>query len=205
MKKDRLKPYVQKVNGAVNYALYDLMSGRFFHLKPEGDIPTLRASLQDAGLIFVTEGDVPFKIEIDITADTKNIRIRELQIKLNGCKEDTCWQRNILTERSAVMDIEVLEALEQHLTHLPVDKVRIEAGKTDRRMIGNIVERFKCRLIELYVMQDIDKETIDRFKRICSDRSIHFILPAKRKKVIDKLNVERVRNAMLAVTAVYPP
>ncbi|MCP5054076.1 MAG: hypothetical protein GY940_43305 [bacterium] len=102
MKKERLKPYVHKVKGAVNYALYDIMNGRFFHLEPEGDVQTLRESLKNAGLIFETEGEVPCKIEFDIPMDTKNIRIRELQIKLNGSKEDTCWQRNTLPESGKI-------------------------------------------------------------------------------------------------------
>ena len=81
MKKDRLKPYVHKVKGAVNYALYDLINGLFYRLQPKGDLQQLRESLKKAGLIFESEGEVPFKLELDLFEETDNIRIRELQVR----------------------------------------------------------------------------------------------------------------------------
>lgn len=190
MKKERLKPHIHKVKGAVNYALYDIMNGRFYQLKPEGDIRALRESLKNAGLTFETEGEVPFKIEFDIDSDTKNIRIRELQVRLNGRNEDTCWQRNTLDNGFSVMNNDVLEALEKSLIYIPVDKIRIEADEVNRSMIEKIPERYKCRVIELYTKQDAEKELIDHLQGICRESSIHLVLPASRKKRIEKLIVE---------------
>lgn len=35
MKKNRLKPYVYKVEGAVNFAFYDILHGQFYQFTPE--------------------------------------------------------------------------------------------------------------------------------------------------------------------------
>jgi radical SAM protein with 4Fe4S-binding SPASM domain len=190
MKKERLKPHIHKVKGAVNYALHDIMNGRFYQLKPEGDIQALRESLKDAGLTFETEGEVPFKIEFDIDSDTKNIRIRELQVRLNGRKEDTCWQRNTVGNGFSVMNNDVLEALGKNLVYIPVERIRIEVEEMNRAMIETIPVRYKCREIELYSKQDADKKTIDYLMGVCRENGIVFVLPGSRKKMIEKLIVE---------------
>ena len=45
MNKDRLKPYVFKVEGAVNFALYDMLNGKYYQFSPYGSIEELRKIL----------------------------------------------------------------------------------------------------------------------------------------------------------------
>ena len=85
MKKDRLKPHVFKVEGPVNFALYNMLTGAFYHFSTEGSVEELRKTLFEEGLIFETEGVVPSKIMKPDMAKLKNtIFLRELQIRLNG-------------------------------------------------------------------------------------------------------------------------
>lgn len=190
MKKERLKPYIHKVKGAVNYALYDIFNGHFYQLQPKGDIQQLRESLKKAGLIFETEGEVPFKIELDLSEQTDNIRIRELQVKLNGKKEDTCWQRHFLNDTRYKMEDTLLEILEERLKHLPVDTLRIEAEEPDNAGIETILRKYKCRTVVLHVKYNVDNNTAMKFQSICRDRNIHLEVQTNEKYPMEKLVIE---------------
>ena len=50
LKKTKLKPYVYKVKGAKNYALYDLLKDNFYAITPDGDIEELKQSLKNDGV-----------------------------------------------------------------------------------------------------------------------------------------------------------
>jgi radical SAM protein with 4Fe4S-binding SPASM domain len=190
MKNDRLKPYVHKVKGAANYALYDLFNGHFYRLRPKGDIQQLRESLKKAGLIFETEGEVPFKLELDLSEETENVRIRELQVKLNGKKEDTCWQRNPVTDTRFKMEAAILESLEKRLEHLPVETVRIEAEEFDGAGIETILGTYKCRAAVLHVKNEPDKAAAMKLQGICKDRNIHLDIHTNGKYPMDKLVIK---------------
>lgn len=190
MKKDKLKPYVHKVKGAINYALYDLFNGHFYKMRPEGDVRRLRERLKQAGLIFETEGVVPFKIELDLSEETVNIRIRELQIRLNGKKEDTCWQRSTLSNALLRMNTDILDVLQEELKFIPIEKIRIEAAEPDYTGIEKIIGNYNCSSVELRVKQELNSVQTGTFRKLCRDRNIDFIRQENPGEPIDKLVVE---------------
>ena len=87
--RDKLKPHVHQVKGARMRAFYDLMGGALYRLDPgEGSIAEVREQLLEAGLIFETGGVVPVKWKMRLGEDL--IHLRELQVRLDGSREDTC-------------------------------------------------------------------------------------------------------------------
>lgn len=189
MKKEKLKPYVHKVKGASKYALYDILYGNFYQLSPEGDVDQLRKSLKEAGLVFETRGVVPFKVEIDLYRELNSLNIRELQVRLNGRKEDTCWQRRTVDNENRVMSDCVIDKLKENLIYIPVQKIRLEAEDVDNK-IEKILDGYESESVELYVKNGINNEMAEKFKRICMAKKKDFVLPNERKRDIEELKVE---------------
>lgn len=172
----RLKPYVQAVKGARNYALYDLLTGNFFTIEPQGDRESLRRSLHEAGLVFETEGIVPFKVSQDITIEKEMIKIRSLQIRINGAVEDNCWTRNKIGTEKRSLTFETLEHLGREIKDIPVQRLHIEAGGPDPEKILYILEKFPYETAELFVEQGIDEAFAGRCRDICRARGVEFSL-----------------------------
>ncbi len=190
MKKDFLKPYVHKVKGAVNYALYDILNGKFYRISPHGDLQTLRKNLLQEGLVFQTEGAVPVKLKLDISENTKNIFIRQLQIRLNGQKEDTCWRRNSSMEPPEEMREETLSALYEKMEFIPVHKIRIEADTIDLLRVEAIIEKLKCSALELYLKTPLAEETVADITGMCKTRGIVLEIPGDIKGDITARRVQ---------------
>lgn len=190
MRNSGLKPYVHKIKGAKYYALYDILNGNFFQVLPEGNAEQLRENLMEAGLIFETDGIIPFKVEPDLYEELNNVQIRELQIKLNGKKEDTCWQRNDISIDYNVMGDDIIESLEKNLMHLHVKKIRIETDHLEPSKIEKILSRFKCRVFDLYARQGIEREILENVRKISQDCNSHLTIHDEIKMPISELKVE---------------
>jgi len=169
MKKDRLKPYVYKVEGAVNFAFYDILHGQFYQFTPDGTIVELRKYLLEEGLIFETEGIVPNKlIMLELWDIQHKINIRVLQIRLNGVGEDNCWNRLKKEVKKQYMKKEILKKIISEFEYIPLHKIEIEAEENDREKIEMILNEFKFKVMELNIKNRLDKKDLDNYKEICS-------------------------------------
>jgi radical SAM protein with 4Fe4S-binding SPASM domain len=188
--KIKLKPYVHKVKGAKNYALYDLLKGNFYTIIPDGDVEQLKMALKEAGLTFETDGIVPFKINIGMTQEKNSIKIRELQIRINGRIEDNCWNRNKLNKNIRIIQTETLAALKEKISHVHVQNLHIEAESYDQEKIEYILEGFPYKQALLIVEEGLKKEEHDQIKKICNIRKTGVTFLTDGKKDLKTLKVE---------------
>lgn len=178
MKCDRLKPYVYKVEGAQNFALYDLLNGKFFQFSTNGTVEELRKILFENGLIFETHGVVPNKFYRDDLWEVQNkIAIRELQIRLNGYSEDNCWNRLKKDATFKKMEADTIDHLIQKFTYIPVDKLRIESKILDNEKLERIIKYFKCNKVELNITTEISPDIIDKYYTIANGKKITLSKP----------------------------
>jgi radical SAM protein with 4Fe4S-binding SPASM domain len=173
MKKDRLKPYVYKVEGPVNFAFYDMLNGKFFHFSPEGSVAELREILLEKSLIFETEGVVPDKIiRGGMWEVQNNIHLRILQIRLNGRGEDYCWSRNKKEAARKYMKPETLNQLALKCRHIPIDTIRLEMETEEPEHIKYVLNRFKFNRLELYIENSLTEKQLKHYSTICADKNI---------------------------------
>jgi len=163
----RLKPYIHKIKGAKGYALFDILHKKFYRLSPEGDPEKLIEALMEEGLIFNTNGVVPFPIEIDFLEAVNKLNIRELQIRINGRGEDNCWKRTRKDGPVLAMDIKIIERIGHAWGHIPVKKLRIEAEKWEEDKIEKIINEVFSETIDLFIAESPGKDIIDRFRETC--------------------------------------
>ncbi len=190
LKKTKLKPYVHKIKGAKNYALYDLLKGNFYTIIPEGDVEALKNALKEAGLTFETEGIVPFKTEIDMKAEKEIIQIRELQIRLNGRAEDNCRNRKKIDEEKRFITMDTLVILKEKLSRIPVKTIHIEAESHDREKIGYILKEYPYKEAMVVVGEGSSKEDQAYLKKICDNRDTAVTFLIDGKKDMKGLEVE---------------
>jgi hypothetical protein len=176
LKKDQLKPYVYKVEGAVNFAFYDMLNGAFYQVEPKGNIEELRKTLLKEGLIFETNGIVPNKIILkDISEIQKKIRIRTLQIRLYGSAEDNCWNRIKSNTVKKEMSDEILEKIISNCKYIPIKKIQVESEEDDVEKIDKIIKYFKFKELQLYVKIGINKKRKEHYREICAENNINFL------------------------------
>jgi radical SAM protein with 4Fe4S-binding SPASM domain len=185
MKKERLKPYVYKVDGAVNFALYDMLNGKFYQFSPDGSVEELRDILLKKGLIFETNGIVPNKFPGDeMRKVTHYIHIRNLQIRLNGRGGDNCWNREKLNEEQKSIKYEIVAQLQTKCKYIPIDIIRIEAEHEDIGLIESIIKGFKCRVVELHIENGITREKLKEYEQESNGKEI-IVIKEGRKKIMD--------------------
>lgn len=185
MKKDRLKPYVYKVNGAINFALYDMLNGKFYQFSPKGTIDELRKILLEKGHIIETSGIVPNKFPGDEMRRVQYfLHIRNLQIRLNGRGEDNCWNRKKKNEEKRYIKSEIVEYLRKKCQYIPIDTIRVESEEEDNRLIEIILKGFECRVVELHIENSISQEKLEMYKQKSNGKSIRLINDGK-KKIMD--------------------
>lgn len=177
MKRDQLKPYVYKVEGPVNFVLYDFFKGRIHQLSFDGaTIKELRDYLLEEGLIFETNGIVPGKIMTDGMYDVQStIGIRVLQIRLNGKGEDNCWRRTPKNGDLKYMAHGVLDKLISNCRHIPIKKIRIEAASHNDDMVRKILKKLEFEEIEFYVQNGIAPIVKKQYEEEYNDRGIVFL------------------------------
>ncbi|MCP4215222.1 MAG: SPASM domain-containing protein [bacterium] len=192
MKKDRLKPHVYKVKGKTNYGLYDIFQGQFYKLSPSLGIEKTREFLKNAGLIFETEGEVPFKTEVDIVNFESRVSLRVLQKKLEGRKEDTCWQRHAIGNETTEMKNATLASLYENLQFIPVREIRIEAGNAAHDAIAAVISRYNCQAFALR-LGDGREDEVAEFQGICKERGVEFSLLNEKKEDMTELVMDYTR------------
>jgi radical SAM protein with 4Fe4S-binding SPASM domain len=190
MKKTKLKPYVHKVKGAKNYALYDLLKGNFYALTPEGDIEELKQSLKDAGLTFEPGGIVPFKTEIDLSSVKDTVNIRQLQIRLNGKDEDNCWSRKKISQEKRFISDKTLHHLKNEIENIPIKKIYLEAEIEEPGKIEFILNEFPFEEMEIFVETGINPQKQEQYKKICEHREKKIYISADGKKKLKELKVD---------------
>lgn len=189
MKRDRLKPYVYKVEGAVNFAIYDVLKGNFYQFTPEGTVEELRKYLLAEGLIFETEGIVPNKMIVEnMWKIQTEIHIRNLQIRLNGSGEDNCWNRLKSKEQKRFMPDKLLEKLIAECEYIPIKKIQVEAEDNDMEKIEKIVNEFKFNELELNIDSPIGSKELGDYKSLCTHRNISF--SGNVRKNVKKMKVQ---------------
>jgi radical SAM protein with 4Fe4S-binding SPASM domain len=190
LKKTKLKPYVHKIKGAKNHALYDLLKGNFYTLSPGGDAEQLKDALKEAGLTFETGGVVPFKTTIDMKHEKESITIMTLQVRLNGGNEDNCWNRKKIDKKKRVIKKETLLLLREQLNHIPVKTFHIEAETNDRKKIEYILTDFPFTEARVIVQKDLNKSDRDRMREICENRNAIVTFMDNGRENMQELKVE---------------
>jgi radical SAM protein with 4Fe4S-binding SPASM domain len=190
LKKTKLKPYVHKVKGAKNYALYDLLKGNFYALTPDGDIEELKHSLKDAGLTFEPGGVVPFKIEIDLSMEKDKVYIRQLQIRLNGRDEDNCRNRKKVSKEKRFISDKILHHLKNEIKNIPIKKIYLEAEDEEPGKIEFILNEFPFEEIVIFVEEGINPKKQEQYKKICEHREKKKFILSDGKKNLKELKVD---------------
>lgn len=186
MKRDHLKPYVYKVKGLKNYALYDLFHGKIFQIIPEGEPHELRKELLKENLIFETEGVVPYKITIDLSKKITELRIKELQLRLDGVCEDTCWSRKLLKKTGKRIDGKIAAILSEQIKCLEIEQLRIETDEYDdyiKSIIEQIVFSLQSGKIEIYSSREFDKKEISSLTGLITNSNKR--LEIKKREQVD--------------------
>ena len=182
MKRDHLKPYVFKVEGAANLSLYNMINGEFYRFSQEGNVEELRKELFKEGLIFESEGVVPAKIiKFDLMESKTRLLLRELQIRINGRGEDNCWSREKKKCESQIMSYTNLNRLQDMCQYIPIEKIRIEAEFYDKDKIDMVLNEFNFESVELYVESGKYTESFENIKKIYPDVNIRFIHDGKKR------------------------
>ena len=194
MRKTKLKPYVLKVKGAKKYALFNFLTGEYYTITPEGDMDELKKNLKDAGLTFETEGTVPFQLQVDLTGETGMVRLRELQIRVNGSAENNCWERKKVSHKDkqdrsvkTTMDETLLPLLKEELRHIPVKKLRVEAETDERDKIAFLLRELPCEEVVLYVQKGLEQQAREEYETICRDRNVGLDILAEGKRDIARI------------------
>ena len=190
MKKTKLKPYVHKVKGAKNYALYDLIKGNFYAITPDGDIEELKHSLKDAGLTFEPGGVVPFKTVLDLSMEKDTVYIRELQIRLNGRDEDNCLNRKKVSEEKRFISGKTLHHLKNEIKNIPIKKISLEAEIEEPGKIEYILNEFPFEEMVIFVEESSNKKEQEKYKEICEHRGKKIIILSDGKKNLKELKVD---------------
>ncbi len=166
LKRLRLKPHVYKIEGAVNFAFYNMLAVEFSQYSPEGSVHELRKSLLEAGLAFETEGAVPHKtVGINMWSFQNEIQIRTLQIRLNGRQADNCWNRSKYPEPYKIISDEILEHICLNCLYIPIDTIRIEAEKDDPEKIEKILKNIDSQRVELFVEEGLSASRVDGYRK----------------------------------------
>ncbi|MCP4148560.1 MAG: radical SAM protein [bacterium] len=185
-----LKPHVHFVKGTGHNSFYDVLTGNFYRVYAEDEPHQLKQNLEDAGLLFKSDGIVPFKTEFDISALANRLQLRELQIRLSGRKENNCRERLVCDEDSPVMEPAVLDKLKEQLAYIPVVKLRIEADSADAVIIEKILREFPFDSFELHIKEAIDDGIVEAFQTICKERSSAFEMVVNKTKDIEELIIQ---------------
>ena len=190
LKKIKLKPYVHKVKGAKNYALYDILKGNFYALTPEGDIDELKQTLKDAGLTFEPGGVVPFKTVLDLSMETDTVYIRKLQVRLNGRNEDNCWNRKKISQEKRFISNKILHHLKNEIKNIPIKKISLEAEIEEPEKIEFILNEFPFEEIVIFAEEGINPQNHEQYKKICEHREKKLFISSDGKKNLKELKVD---------------
>ena len=186
MKRDQLKPYVFKVEGASKFVLYNMMTGSFYRFSKDGNVEELRNVLLKEELIFKTEGVVPHKIvQLDLMELKNEIFLRELQIRGNGRGENNCWNRRKNKGKTCFLPYSILIRLKEMCKYIPIKKIRIEAEVYEKDKVEMILKEFNVENVELFVESGMDAKQTEYLKENYHGTSIRFSEDGK-KRIKDK-------------------
>ena len=129
--KTKLSPFVYKVKGKKNYLFFDSLKGEIFNISPEGDPYELESQLIKLGLVFETEGVVPIKFKPNLEVYTKEVILRELQIRLSeNCFFDCegCGNPGNCKKGSGIMTETISSNLIGQSRNIPIQTLTIIGG-----------------------------------------------------------------------------
>jgi radical SAM protein with 4Fe4S-binding SPASM domain len=151
--------------GAKFPAFFDVLNGDFYQYQPGTDIGEVRRELKEAGLIFETEGIVPFKTVLNVLDREKDLVLKTLQIRLNGCGEDNCWNRRKLGSTKKKMDAHTAQKIVENLQHLPIDRLVVEAETYDKEIVITLLKGLQPEQIHMVLEQGIAVDEVELLKR----------------------------------------
>lgn len=157
---------------------------------PEGDVEQLKTALKEAGLTFETKGIVPFKASIDFSEEKEYIRIRELQIRINGRAENNCWSRKKQSKEKRFISKETLILIIEQLEHIPVKRLHIEAESNDQEQMDFILSKCPYKEVLLFVQEGLSKQEQEYLKKICRNRNATVTFLTNGKKNMKDLKIE---------------
>ena len=161
---DRLKPHVHKIKGAKYLAFFDVLNGDFYHFRPKGDIASVRKELKEAGLIFETPTIVPYKTKLNVLERDKEFVLRKLQIRINGCGEDNCWNLKKTGDTKKKMTIHTVEEIIENLHRIPIYQLFVYAEAYDREIILPLLNNLYFEELQFFLEQDITDDEFEILK-----------------------------------------
>lgn len=171
MYKDRLKPYVHKIKGARNYALFDMLNEKLYQITPEGSIESLREQLNAAGVIFETDAIVPYKVSLNVNPGDVKLVLRKLLIGINGYKEHSCWKRDKIEKKKPMTD-ETLDIIISEFHSIPIQKLVIESEIFDESKVSKLLKSLNFQEFELVLGENIPQEKIEKLEDTASEVNI---------------------------------
>ncbi|MCU0288069.1 MAG: 4Fe-4S cluster-binding domain-containing protein, partial [Acidobacteria bacterium] len=150
MKKIRLKPYVYKVKGAKNYAFYDLLNEKLYQVSPEGELETFKKQLLESELALETSGIVPKYFFNEAYSYTKNLHLRQLQLRINsecGSNCTDCGNLCSCFKGGANSLSPNFEKVFTQFTNFIIDNVMVTGGDptNDMMILGKIKKNISAR------------------------------------------------------------
>ncbi len=130
-KKIKLSPFVKKVKGQKNYALYEFSQQRLFVVAPEGELEPLKKQLVDAGLALETNGVIPVSFGVNVDYYSKKVVIRELQVRITGECDQSCPDCGRLCscfKGGGKISRKLLDTLYRQVKYVPVESILLTGG-----------------------------------------------------------------------------
>jgi radical SAM protein with 4Fe4S-binding SPASM domain len=161
---DRLKPHVHKIKGAKYLAFFDVLNGDFFHFRPGDDIDAVRQELKEAGLIFETPTMVPFKTKLNVLDQGRELVLRKLQVRIDGCGEDNCWNRKKIGYTKKKMTISTAEKITENLQRIPIHQLMVQAVTYDREIIFYLLNSLDFEEFHFVLENGITDDEVEHLK-----------------------------------------
>lgn len=165
MKNDRLKPFVHKVKGAKNLALFNILEGEFYHIQPTGTIEEFRTFLIKAGLLFESQAIVPFKTCVNVIKKEDMLFIRNIQICLNGNQEFTCWGKNSGIKKNP-LEPGIVDVILKQLQDIPIQCLTIVAQYWEDENLWELVRGLIFQQLQLRIKEGCNEKEISRLREV---------------------------------------
>lgn len=149
MNKLLLKPYVHKVDGKERISFFNMNTGKLYIVKKDMPLGEIEKKMINAGLVFFSSGVVPMKISVNIDSIVKSMKLIELQIRLGGSVENSCWERK-KSDIKRRMKEDLFDRVIKEINTIDVNSIRIECGYEDELFV-ELLRRISINDIEINV------------------------------------------------------
>ena len=108
---------------------------------------------------------VPFKTKINVLKRGKELVLRKLQVRIDGCGEDNCWNRKKIGCTKKKMTIYTAEKIIENLQRIPIHQLKVQAETYDRGIIFSLLNSPDFEEFHLVLEHGITDDEVELLKR----------------------------------------